>query len=190
MISFYLSLIDDHQYDSKFERIYYAYERKMFAVAINITKDFYVAEEVLQDALIIVAKQIADIKEDNEEMLKSFLFKITKNIAIDYVRKRNKAEKVVDIELVEQSVSYESNDVVEGDELYRTLVAKIQGMPEIYRDVLVMNLVYGMSKAQIANTLGKNVNTVSSRIKRGKVILKKYIKEGESTREQSGTCVM
>ena len=190
MIAFYLAIIDDHKYDSKFERIYSTYEKKMFSVAISITQDFYIAEEVLQDTFVIVAKQIADIEEDNEEMLKSLLYKITKNIAIDYLRKRSREEKIVSIDKIENSVPCENNCTIETKELYDTLVAKIKEMPEIYRDILVMNLVYGMSKTQIANLLGKNVNTVSSRIKRGKAMLKKYMEEGETNCERSGTCVM
>ena len=186
MISFYLSLIDDHQYDSKFERIYYTYEKKMFAVAISITKDFHIAEEVLQDSLIRVAKQIADINEDNEQMLKALLYKITKNVAIDYMRKKKKEERVIDIDTVENLVVSDNYDTIEGEELYTTITSKIESMPEIYRDVLVMNLVYGMSKVQISNMLGKSVNTISSRIKRGKAILRDYIEESEKSYERSG----
>ena len=66
MLTFYLSLIEDHQYDSKFERVYTKYEKLMFAVTLEVTKNFYDAEEALDDAFIIVAKKIADIREDND----------------------------------------------------------------------------------------------------------------------------
>ena len=90
MLTFYLSLIDDHSFDSKFERIYNKYEKALFRAAIKMTGDFYSAEEVLNDVFIKVAKHIAEINEANEEMLKSLLYKMTKNAAIDYLRKNAK----------------------------------------------------------------------------------------------------
>ena len=175
MLTFYLSLIDDHSFDSKFERIYNKFEKTLFRAAIKMTGDFYGAEEVLNDVFIKVAKHIAEIKEDNEEMLKSLLYKMTKNSAIDYLRKNSKPEAIIDIDTLTDISSGDVFEELEGNSEYLALVELIKKMPSTYRDVLVMNLVYEMSKKQIAKVLNVKENTVASRLKRGKAMLKNCI---------------
>ena len=179
MLTFYLSLIDDHSFDSKFERIYNKYEKALFRAAIKMTGDFYSAEEVLNDVFIKVAKHIAEINEANEEMLKSLLYKMTKNAAIDYLRKNAKHETVINIDTLTDLSSSDVSQDVESDLEYSALVEFIKKMPAIYRDVLVMNLVYEMPKKQIARIMNINANTVTSRIKRGKAMLTELLRRGE-----------
>lgn len=179
MLTFYLSLIEDHTYDSKFERIYYKYEKKMFGIALKITDDFHGAEEVLNDAFVTVAKNIAEINESNEEMLKSLLCKITKNAAIDYLRRNKKFAEIANIDTLKDIPSTTDYEEIETHAEYSALIDVIRNMPDTYRDVLILNLVYEMSNGEIAKSLNVNINTVSSRIKRGKAILKKCLKEGK-----------
>ena len=184
MLTFYLSLIEDHQYDSKFERVYTKYEKLMFAVTLEVTKNFYDAEEALDDAFIIVAKKIADIREDNENSLKALLCTIAKNSAIDCLRRKKRHEKVVYMDSFVYTAINDGITEMEEDEAYYDLVHKIEEMDGICRDVLVLHLVHGMSTGQISQMLNMNINTVSSRIRRGKVQLKKFLAERGRSSEQ------
>ena len=47
MLAFYLSLIEDHNNDDDFERIYNKYSKMMYKVAKSHTKNHHLAEEAV-----------------------------------------------------------------------------------------------------------------------------------------------
>jgi len=135
MLSFYLAVIQDEKSKSKFENIYLTHHKTMLKIAFEITKNQHDAEDALSDALYKIARNIEKIDDTNEILLKSYLFKATKNSAIDILRKRSKE---VNPEAV-FTLPSESDVISEivGDEEYRMLIKSIYTMPYTYRDVLV-----------------------------------------------------
>ena len=175
MLSFYLAVIQDEKSKSKFENIYLTHHKTMLKIAFEITKNQHDAEDVLSDALYKIARNIEKIDDTNEILLKSYLFKATKNSAIDILRKRSKE---VNPEAV-FTLPSESDVISEivGDEEYRMLVKSIYTMPYTYRDVLVLRFLHGLRAREIADSLSINVSSVKTKIRRGKKILSKLLAE-------------
>ena len=178
MIAFYLTFIEDHNNDSKFEIIYNTYRDKMFNAAYGILKDYHYAEDALQECFISVAKVIESVRVDDEIALKAYLMKAVRNSAIDVLKKKQRADLVMSIENVDDCSSEENVEkIIEDNEAEDRICFKILNMPAIYRDVMELSLLQGFSIKEIAITLNLNQRTVWNRYERGRQYLEKIIKE-------------
>ena len=95
-----------------------------------------------------------------------------KNEALTILRQRKKM--VLSDEL-------EGDPVVDVEEAlnYQEVVRLFSGLPDTYRSVLEMRLLFGFSGKEIAERMGLTENTVNVRIARGRAILRKIAeKEG------------
>ena len=178
MIAFYLTFIEDHNNDSKFEMIYNTYRDKMFNAAYGILKDYHYAEDALQECFINIAKMIDTIRIDDVIVLKAYLMKAVKNSALDVLKKKRRADLVLSIENIDDfstddSVEKQLEDREKEDEIF----LKILNMPIIYRDVMELSLLQGFSIKEIAITLNLNQRTVWNRYERGKQYLRKILAE-------------
>jgi RNA polymerase sigma-70 factor (ECF subfamily) len=178
MLSLFLMLIEDHENDSKFEAIYNDYHDMLYNIAFGITKNHYDAEESMQIALFTIAEDIANIKTDNIPMLKSYLYKITKNASIDFLRSKKRVSSVLNIDdflfvSADEDITYS----IEGDEQYQQIVKCILQMPSIYRDVLALHFLKEMPTIRISRILKRKHCTVKQQLNRGTKLLRAILKE-------------
>jgi len=100
------------QKDSRaLEELYDRYERPIYSFAFKILKDQMLAEEVVQE-LFFRIWHASDKYEENKGKVISWMFTLTRNIAIDLVRKHNrrKAESLTESEQMEQ-IAEENSDI-------------------------------------------------------------------------------
>ena len=178
MLSLFLAMLDDEQDKKTFSELYSKYNGKMFSIALTYTGDFHDAEEALQNAFVSVAKHIKDVKTDDELRLKSFLYKIVKNAAIDVAEKKKRYDFLA---LDEKIVSAETNpaDLVEENEAVEKLTDFIATLSHKVRDVMVLNVIFELPPRKIAKILNLNIHTVRSRITSGRKTLTGKINELE-----------
>ena len=179
MISFILLSLETEEKRTKFEKLYYEYNKKMMNIAYGITKDQYDAEDAMNSALFIVAENIDKINTDNPAMVKSYLYKIVKNTAINIVRKKVKEPTILDIDSVVYLDADEFVDKIIENEKYNALVKTIAGIPSASRDVLILHYVHNMSSKEIAFALNRKLSTVKSQLARGNKLLKNILIEEE-----------
>ena len=175
MLTIFISMIDDPEDQTKFEKIYNKYHNDMIKIAYSITKKQYIAEEVVQDSLYIIVKNINRIKIDSDEMLKSYVYKLVKNTALNTMRKEGHIIFTEDIENID--ITIDAEKIIDENEAYNFIVRKISSLPGIYRDVLILNIVNGFSSKDIAALLDTKHSTVKSRLSRGMKILKSILEE-------------
>jgi RNA polymerase sigma-70 factor (ECF subfamily) len=121
------------------------------------------------------------IDVDNPFTTKSFVYSITKNKAIDYLRQKNRYE-VVDIEDIEYSLEDNLLPPLESllnKDIYERLIGYILSLDDIYKNVCQLKYINEMTEAEIAKVLDLSPKAVNSRIFRGRQILKKMIIEGD-----------
>jgi RNA polymerase sigma-70 factor (ECF subfamily) len=176
------------------------YQRKVFSVALGMLKDKEEAMDVSQEAFVKVYKYLDHFKGDSS--FYTWLYRITVNICIDVLRKRNalKGEQVEFDETVKMDAA-EANIGSLGSQmgtnpqkaaLRRELAEKInealQEVPEKHRAILLLREVEGMSYEDLARTLEIPKGTVMSRLFHARLkvqkILSEYIELGNT---KSGT---
>ena len=179
MLSAILLVLDTDEKRSKFEYIYEEYHQRMFSIAFGITKDKNDAEDALSSALFIIAEHIDDVKTDNPQMLKSYLYKIVKNAAIKIMIKKQNEPLLLDLDNFPYLSTEESEDNIVGNCQYNELVQVIINMPYTYRDVLVLYYLHGFSVAEISDILTRKKSTVKTQLKRGTQLIKDVLEKGE-----------
>jgi RNA polymerase sigma-70 factor (ECF subfamily) len=152
---------------------------------MSLTRDPVDAEDLVQEACLRAIKGMThnDIKSDP----KAWLFTILRNVWINEWRRRAKGPEFILLGKSRgdgaplQQWSSEEQDRAE-DQFDRSVACgkirlAISGLPEVFREVVVLRYFEGFSYRQIASILGCPAGTVMSRLNRAKAELRAVLHE-------------
>jgi RNA polymerase sigma factor (sigma-70 family) len=158
---------------------YEAYKQRMLYIGYSITKDWHLAEDVVQEAFIKAFRKIDTIEDGNK--LGAWLSSITTRTAIDFIRRERKRKglpfEAEMLEILGKQMDQNVEVEVETAILQEQVQCAIQGLNEQYRDVLTLKVNQSLNEQEIASVLGLNLNTVKVRIHRGRKQLKQLFHE-------------
>ena len=86
MLVFYLAALDSDDDKNKFEYIYRKYYRFMLHTAAGIIKNSSLAEDAVHETFVQLLRGIDTLRIDNERALKSYLYMVTRERSIDFLR--------------------------------------------------------------------------------------------------------
>lgn len=131
------------------------------------------AEDITQDVFLLLHSKNPDFNDD--EHMKAWLLRVTINKCKNYKRSFRVSHTQA-LETVENSASYnmDTSDI----EIREILSA----LPQKYSAVIYLYYYEGMTLKEISKILGKNVNTISSLLRRGREKLRLEMTEETSTR--------
>ena len=179
MLTVYLAMLDTEAEKQSFEKIYEKYKDRMIGLAFSILKDKYYAEEALDDAFVAIAKTIHSLPQDDELHKSNYIYKVVRNAAMRVLKKNNKSVPL-DVYTDPNNISDHQNpldDLIDQENTKR-IIDYIKEMPEDSRDILMMRYFHQMSYVDISISLGINLNTVRTKLKRGTAILQEQIEGG------------
>ncbi len=105
--------------------------------------------------------------EENKEVNRSFLYKIAKNIVIDYARKN---KQKIQIEFQEESFvspKYEQPDEVTiSDNQYKNLLKIVDTLPKRSKEAFLLHSIDGYTRKEIAEIMEITQNAVEKHINR------------------------
>lgn len=128
------------------------------------------AEEVEQDVLIAVAETIGSFRA--EARFTTWLHQVARYKAIAQLRRRRDAVALVDEEM---------SDAARISSMIATrtvLDAAIAGLPDLYREAVVLRDVEQLPYSEVADRLGLNLNTVKARVSRGRALAAAKLRAG------------
>lgn len=150
-------------------QLYDRYSSIVYAVALRVLGDTGAAEDVLQEVFLQLWRNPSAF-DSARGSLAAWLAVITRNRAIDALRKR---KPETDIEDVIVSVAPD----LASDADRTRVAAKIRGllssMPSAQRSALEMAYFEGLSHSEIANKTGEPLGTIKTRIRAGLIALRK-----------------
>jgi len=120
------------------------------------------AEDIVQDVFIKLWENRHLIKE--ERSLKSYLFTIANNLALNYIRHARVAMKFQQEFNEESSLQESPQAALEKKEAHEKLLAGIAALPEKQRIVFMMSRIEQLSYQEIAERLDISIKTVESHI--------------------------
>lgn len=164
----YLTMIDDPEDKSKFEKIYYKYRKLIKYVANRMVMNESFVEDICSIVLIRIAENIHIINDANETKTKNLICILVRNATLDFIRSERHQNVHVPAELYSMSTS---DDVVFDTVIERELFERIKNLPNVYRDVLNLRYYYGMSDKEIAKLLNITESTVRKRMQRVRDLL-------------------
>jgi len=159
------------------------YERKIYRLAKNITRNDEDAEDVLQDAFLKAYTHLDNFKGDSK--FYTWIVRIAVNEALMRLRKR-KTDRTVPldepVELGEETVAreiavWEDNPEqrYSKEEWRNILDAAVDDLKPDFRTVFVLRDIEELSTEETAETLGISVPAVKSRLLRARLALRETL---------------
>ncbi|WP_162532247.1 RNA polymerase sigma factor [Candidatus Scalindua japonica] len=156
-----------------FESIYNEYSGFVYNVALRVVNSADEAQEVTQEVFLTVYRKLKSFKFKSS--LKTWIYRITVNMAIDYARKRSKerdhSELYTENNKRQKTIDTVSEEI-EREQQEKTISTLLETLNPDQRACIVLRSIEGLSYQEIADALNININTVRTRIKRarGKLI--------------------
>jgi RNA polymerase sigma-70 factor (ECF subfamily) len=184
MLSLYLAMLDNEQEKQTFTRIYERYKATCLHVALQITKDYALAEDAVHNAFLSIIKQRENFLSISCGKLRSRIVIIVKNKAIDILRKESKSIPAGDD--IEEVPSGDEDFTlqIESKDGFEHWVRAIGQIPELYRLTAELRFFHDMEYSEIAETLGITVKAVSMRLNRAKGMIQEIIRDTERGQAQ------
>ena len=168
----------------QFEDIVQRYQRDIVNFHYRLVGNRFEAEDLAQETFIKMFNNIDSLKD--QDKLKSWLYSIARNVAIDFFRKNKNASITLDSVILENYARATAVD-------YRTDVASKEVSSELKRtieklgkqDQTIIRLLYyeGFSYKEICALLNINKNTLKSRLHRARKVLLAAIQANDLLRE-------
>ena len=135
-----------------YEQLYEKYGKLVYQIAFSILKNKENAEDIMQNVFI----KIANLSEDKlpSKYEASWLYSVTKNEAISYIRK-NKENLL--IEDIPQKSSEDEIEKMLGDRDYKKMISSLE---EKEQQIISLKVNIGLSFKEIANLLNMPIGTV------------------------------
>ncbi len=149
------------------EALYDQYSRRAFGLAYRILGDGPSAEDVVQEAFLILWRQ-ADRLDPARGKVSSFLMTVVHHKAIDLLRGRRGETRRDSLDL--PALAQDEADMLEGvaESQVRDAVSNaLQSLPEEQRQPIELAYFKGLTHVQIAESLAVPLGTVKSRLRLG-----------------------
>lgn len=164
---------------SALEELVRTYSDELVRFAYGYVRCAAAAEDVAADVFATVFMKAKPLRD--EQQLRAYLFKMTRNRAVDYLRRHRREVPLEDVENVLSTPGPEEEQFRREREeaLYRSM----QLLPDSYREVLELIWLRGFSAEQTARILGKTAKQVYNLHARAKIALKAILEKEGITRE-------
>ena len=128
-------------------------------------KNYADTEDIFQTVFLKYA--LASVSFDSDEHEKAWLIRVTLNACRDLLRSVFRSRTVSLEELVEQPAQLSPD--------HREVLEAVLSLPARYRDVVYLHYYEDYTAPEIARILGKNVNTIYTRLTRAKGLLREKL---------------
>lgn len=165
LIRLYLKVHKPELFDELVER----YSNKVYAKCISLLKNEELANDAAQDIFLKVYLNLSKFNEKSK--FSTWLYSITYNYCIDFLRKKIKKDKMM-VYSEEPLPDIEDSEEIQEKELLEMEVERLQHVLDEMqikdRSVLLMKYQDEMSIKEIAEALDKSESAVKMMIKRAK----------------------
>jgi RNA polymerase sigma-W factor len=167
-----------------FEKLLNRYKGSVFSVCYKMVKNRTDAEDLAQEAFVKVFSVLD--RYDTSYPFSSWLFRITSNLCIDFLRKKRYKTYSIDepIEGKEGKIDRQiSSHIIQPDretensEMMVILEEALDLLPENYRIIVILRHQEHLSYDEISENLGIPLGTVKARIHRARRMIRDIFKE-------------
>lgn len=148
-----------------FENVYLEHRARVFSTAYRFVRCRADAEDITQDVFIKVYRKRNEFRGD--AALSTWIYRITVNTALDYLRRR-KRRPTVPLDDVNEPSAGSTN-------LTSLIESMIPLLPEGYRKVFVLHDIEGLKHNEIGEVLGITDGASKSQLHRARAALRKML---------------
>ena len=169
MLAMYLAMLETEEDQRRFTRLYEAYEKTVYAVALRVLGDPTRAEDAAQQTWFQLLRRWDRVSALPWDETEGYAVTAAKNCALDILRTERRTAAFPE--------DWDPPAREEREDEYDYLVSLIRSLPEGYRRILELKLVEEQTNRESARRLGMNESTVASRVLRGRTMLKERLEE-------------
>ncbi|MEZ5344196.1 MAG: sigma-70 family RNA polymerase sigma factor [Pyrinomonadaceae bacterium] len=171
-----------------FDMLVMRHASEIYGLLLRITRDTEEASDLTQETFLRALKAIDKFRGDAD--LKTWLFRIAINQSKNRFRwwKTRRRDKTVSIDAPIGESETTLGDTLPGrfrtpeetalrNERTALLFEKLDELPEIFQEAIILCDIEGLSYEEISSTLEISIGTVKSRIARGREELRKRLKD-------------
>ena len=165
-----------------FDELVNLYAKKIINMSYSLLYDAEEAQDAAQEVFIKIYKNINSFR--GESSVSTWIYRITRNVCCDILRKRKNTNVIsLDFEDKEghknepQDLSPTPSEVAEKNERDEFLRKSIASLDEVYKTVITLYDIEGLSYEEIAEVMKCPVGTVKSRIYRARDALRKLLEK-------------
>ena len=164
--------------DEAFSILVQKYQKSVHALVWRKVNDFHYAEEITQDTFLQAYKKLSTLKNPNQ--FAGWLYVIANRLCINWLNRHKPAMQSLEdtpMEEIEESAynhhAAEQREA-EGTKYRYEIVQKLLSkLPESERTVVTLYYLGEMTAKEISKFLGVSINTITSRLRRGRERLQK-----------------
>jgi RNA polymerase sigma-70 factor (ECF subfamily) len=140
--------------------------RAAYTLALRLMGNQDDAAEATQEAYIRMVRGLKRFREVGA--FPTWLFKIVSNVCMTELRRRARRDIPVEVDTMEDPSPEDAEDEAVGRVFWSELEGAVRGLPEVYRSVVVLRDIYGMSGEETAGILGITPGAVKVRLHRAR----------------------
>lgn len=155
-----------------FDAVYASYRPRLFGFLLRMVGQRSVAEELLQDCFVQLARHAPRLREDTD--LDAWLFTVARNRARSWRRwSWLDASRILTLgsALSSRGGGPDPHAVLSAGEANRALERALSTLDPIYREALLLVVVEGLSPSQAAAALDVKPDTLRQRLSRARAAL-------------------
>lgn len=162
---------------NRFEETAIKHIDSIYRFALYMAENENDARDLVQDTYLRAYKFFDKFEEGTN--CKAWLLKILKNTFINSVRRDKKLPQLVhlpDMEEQGMELSVDSEPIDISGELFDDdITAAIEALPAVYKTIVLLADVEGLSYKEVSDLVGCPIGTVMSRLCRGRRLLRKKL---------------
>jgi RNA polymerase sigma factor (sigma-70 family) len=174
-----------------FEEFFNTYKRPVYTTALAITRDPFLAEEVLQDCFVKAYRVRERLQPDRSPL--PWLQRVTINMCYSRVsRRKSLAEPITNlITNLVVDLQQRPDQIAESREIIDVLQRGIDALPPKQQTAVILYYLHGYSLAEAAEVADCNVGTMKSRLHyalkalRARLPVERRVPAGATVRESS-----
>ncbi|TMB85151.1 MAG: RNA polymerase sigma factor [Chloroflexi bacterium] len=147
-----------------FEEFFSTYKRPVYTTALAITRDPFLAEEILQDCFVKAYHARHRLRTDRSPL--PWLHRVATNLCYSRIaRRRVTIEPITSlISNLVADLTSRPDQVVESREIIEVLQRAIDALPPKQQSAIILYYLHGYSLAEAAEIAACNVGTMKSRV--------------------------
>ena len=150
------------------------YETSVYRLALRMCGNAHDAEEVAQEAFVAAWKGLPAFR--GESKFSSWLYQLTTNAAIDFLRREKRHRAAVPMEDEPEPATPDTpQQAVEESEVRQALQQALDTLTPEHREIFLLRQMRRLSYEEIGRLLGLESGTVKSRLSRAKKQLREIL---------------
>lgn len=157
--------------EEAFEKLYWAYNARVYHFIHSMLKDDFLAEDLTQNVFLKIWEKHREI--DPEQGINAYLFTIARHLAYKEATIRLRTDH--DLEGLDMSDEGNAENRYDADSLRTYIYSLVEQLPEARRRIFCLSRFEQLSNREIAQRLGISEKTVETQLYRSLQYLRKIL---------------